>query len=232
MNIIARIYNDFPEKFGIPRQPGLVEGLEGRIIFEPEYRVPEALRGLEGYSHIWLIWDFSEYHTDSWSPTVRPPHLGGNRRMGVFATRSPNRPNPIGLSVVRLLKIDSDTEGGPALIVSGADLMNGTPIYDIKPYLPYVEAIPDAKGGFTDSDESGLLQVVYSRQAEEQLHAPDAFFPAEKEKALTGILAQDPRPHYQADPQRVYGLSFAGAAVKFKVDGDCLTVLSVLPETD
>jgi len=219
MKPIAHIYNDFPEKFGIPRQPGLVEGLTGRIVFEKEYRVPDAFRGLDEYSHIWLLWDFSEFHSEGWSPTVRPPHLGGNKRMGVFATRSPNRPNSIGLSVVRLKKVDLDPADGPVLLVEGADLMNGTPIFDIKPYLPYVESIPQARGGFTDRDEKKLLQVEFACE-----HPAVS---AEKIQALTGVLAQDPRPHYQDDPQRIYGMSFAGYTVKFKVNGDVLTVVSV-----
>ena len=222
MNIIARIYNDFPEKFGIPRQPGLVEELEGRIVFEPEYRVAEAFRGLEGYSHIWLIWDFSENHREGWSPTVRPPHLGGNKRIGVWATRSPFRPNPIGLSLVRLKGIDLGGPDGPVLRVGGADLMNGTPILDIKPYLPYVESIPDAGGGFTDSDEFEELKVEFPDELARQV-------PEGKLEALKGILAQDPRPHYQTDPERIYGMSFADLEVGFTVDGDVLKVVRVAP---
>ena len=220
MKIIARIYNDFPEKFGIPRQPGLVDGLEGRIVFEPEYRVAEAFRGLDGYSHIWLIWDFSENHRDGWSPTVRPPHLGGNKRMGVWATRSPFRPNPIGLSLVELKGIELDSPDGPVLHVGGADLMNGTPILDIKPYLPYVESIPGANGGFTDSDEFADLEVEIPEELMKLV-------PEGKKEALRGVLAQDPRPHYQDDPERVYGMSFGGMEVKFKVSGGMLHVVDI-----
>lgn len=220
MNIIARIYNDFPEKFGIPRQPGLVEGLEGRIVFEPEYRAAEAFRGLEGYSHVWLIWDFSENHREGWSPTVRPPHLGGNKRVGVWATRAPFRPNPIGLSLVELKGIELNSPDGPVLYVGGADLMNGTPILDIKPYLPYAEAIPNARGGFTDDDESQELQVELTPELA-------AIIPKEKLKPLCGVLAQDPRPHYQEDADRVYGMSFGGMEIGFKVAGNVLTVVSV-----
>ena len=223
MKIIARIYNDFPEKFGIPRQPGLVDGLEGRIVFEPEYRVAEAFRGLEGYSHIWLIWDFSENHRESWSPTVRPPHLGGNKRIGVWATRSPFRPNPIGLSLVELKGMELDSPDGPVLYVGGADLMNGTPILDIKPYLPYVESIPDAKGGFTDNDEFSDLDVEIPAELMELV-------PEGKREALRGVLAQDPRPHYQDDPDRVYGMSFGGMEVKFTVSGSMLHVVDIQKE--
>lgn len=218
--VIAHIYNDFPEKFGIPRQPGLVEGLEGTIVFEPEYRVAEALRGLEGYSHLWLIWDFSENHRDGWSPTVRPPHLGGNKRIGVWATRSPFRPNPIGLSLVELKGIELSGPQGPVIRVGGADLMNGTPILDIKPYLPYVESIEDARGGFTDSDEFTDLDVEIPDELIELV-------PEGKKEALKGVLAQDPRPHYQDDPERIYGMSFAGLDVKFTVNGDILKVVDI-----
>ena len=225
MNIIARIYNDFPEKFGIPRQPGLVKGLEGRIVFEPEYRAAEAFRGLDGYSHIWLIWDFSENRADGWSPTVRPPHLGGNKRVGVWATRSPFRPNPIGLSLVELKKIELNSPDGPVLHVAGADLMNETPILDIKPYLPYVESIPDARGGFTDSDDSPELKV----------EIPDhlaKLVPEGKTGPLRGVLAQDPRPHYHDDPERIYGMSFAGMEIRFRVDGGILCVIDIQQQSE
>lgn len=222
MKVIARIRTDFPEKFGIPRQSRLVESLEGCIVFEPEYRVPEALRGLEGFSHIWLLWEFSENAGRQWSPTVRPPRLGGNTRMGVFATRSPFRPNPIGLSVVRLTKIDLHTEEGPVLLVAGADLMDGTPIYDIKPYLPHVDSIPEAAGGFAAEHQAESLCV-------EILEPWLSRVPEDKRDALRGILEQDPRPSYQSDPERVYGLSFAGLEVHFTVRDGRLTVCEIAP---
>lgn len=220
MKTIAHIYTDFPEKFGIPRQSGLVDALQGRIVFEPEYRNPDALRGLSEFSHLWLIWDFSEAHVERWSPTVRPPRLGGNKRMGVFATRSPFRPNPIGLSSVRLLGVEQDPIQGPVLLVSGADLMDQTPIYDIKPYLPYTDCHPDALGGFTDPLTDRTLEVEFP---EDLLH----LIPVEKRDALLAILAQDPRPSYQKDPDRVYGISFAGYDVRFTVKGKKLTVFQV-----
>ncbi len=219
MKIIARIYNDLPEKFGIPRQSGLVSEVLGRIVFEKEYRNPDALRGLEDFSHIWLIWQFSETVREDWSPTVRPPRLGGNARVGVFATRSPFRPNPIGLSSVRLERIDHDAPDGPVLIVSGADLMNGTPIYDIKPYLPYADSHPDASGGFADGYADYRISVDCPREFLEVM-------PEDKRAGLLGILSQDPRPSYHGDPERIYGLSYAGYNIKFKV-GDKLTVISV-----
>ena len=188
--VIARIRTDFPTKFGIPRQSGLVKELQGTIIFEPEYRNPEAVRGLEDFSHVWLIWEFSESKRDGWSPTVRPPKLGGNIRKGVFATRSPFRPNPIGLSAVKLEKVDIHPELGPVLHVSGADLMDGTPIYDIKPYIPYADCIPDAKGGFTRETDNSLLEVIFPENLLE-------IIPFEKQKAVMQILAFDPRPSYQ-----------------------------------
>ena len=220
MKIIARIRSDFPEKFGIPRQSGLIEELKARIVFEPEYRNPDALRGLEGYSHLWLIWQFSEAIRESWSPTVRPPRLGGNQRVGVFATRSPFRPNPIGLSSVKILSIDFHTEEGPVIMVAGADLMDQTPIYDIKPYLPYVDAIPGAAGGFTDRAKEYALRVEFP---------PDLMrlVPQEKREALLGVLESDPRPSYQEDPERVYGFGFAGLEVKFTVAQGVLTVRRV-----
>lgn len=215
---IAYIETDFPEKFGIPRQSGLVEELKAKVVFLPEYRNKDAVRGLERFSHIWLIWDFSESHMEMWSPTVRPPRLGGNARMGVFATRSPFRPNPLGLSVVRLERIDE----GNALYVSGADLMNGTPIFDIKPYLPYVDSKPGASDGFALNTADPVLDVVF----------PDkllSLVPDEKQLALMNVLAQDPRPQYQSDPGRIYTMSFAGLDISFMVDGKTLTVTSILP---
>ena len=220
-NYIARIHTDFPTKFGIPRQSGLVEELQGRIVFEPEYRNPEAVRGLEDFSHIWLIWEFSEAKRDGWSPTVRPPRLGGNIRKGVFATRSPFRPNPIGLSVVKLKRVEIHKELGPILHVSGADLMDGTPIFDIKPYIPYADSIPDAKGGFTDDVENSLLEVNFPA---ELLY----FIPKEKQKALLQVLALDPRPSYQDDEERIYGLEFAGLDVRFRAKGRVINVVEVV----
>ena len=220
IHIIARIQSDFPTKFGIPRQSGLVDTLEARILFEPEYRNPDALRGLEGFSHLWLIWEFSQAKREGWSPTVRPPRLGGNQRLGVFATRSPFRPNPIGLSCVRLAGIDLHTPQGPILRVMGADLMDGTPIYDIKPYLPYADAHPQALGGFASQPKQASLTVECPPQLWEQV-------PPDKREALRGVLAQDPRPAYQEDPHRVYGMSFGGLEVRFQVNGNRLTVVAV-----
>lgn len=211
--------SDLPEKFGVPRQSGLVSELRSRVVFEPEYRVREAFRGLEGFSHLWLVWVFSKAVREGWSPTVRPPRLGGNRRMGVFATRSPFRPNPIGLSCVKLERLDLDTPRGPVLTVLGADLMDGTPILDVKPYLPYADAHPDALGGFADARRE-LLTVDF----------PPALLsrvPEEKRAALLGVLREDPRPSYQDDPERVYGLSFGGFNVKFTVAGEVLRVVDV-----
>ena len=220
MKIIARIRTELPEKFGVPRQSGLVPQLRGRVIFEPEYRNPDAVRGLEDFSHIWLIWQFSRAVREGWSPTVRPPRLGGNRRMGVFATRSPFRPNALGLSSVRLDRVELDPALGPVLHVSGADLMDGTPIFDIKPYLPYTDSHPQATGGFTDGLAHEPLTVECSPALLEHI-------PADSREGLLGVLAGEPRPRYQEDPQRVYGLSFAGRNVKFTVDGDRLTVIAV-----
>ena len=220
MKIIARIRTELPEKFGVPRQSGLVPQLRGRVIFEPEYRNPDAVRGLEDFSHIWLIWQFSRAVREGWSPTVRPPRLGGNRRMGVFATRSPFRPNALGLSSVRLDRVELDPALGPVLHVSGADLMDGTPIFDIKPYLPYTDSHPQAAGGFTDGLAHEPLTVECSPALLEHI-------PADSREGLLGVLAGDPRRRYQEDPQRVYGLSFAGRNVKFTVDGDRLTVIAV-----
>ena len=224
MRVIARIRNDFPTKFGLPRQSGLVGELRSTIVFEPEYRVPEALRGLEGYSHLWLIWQFHQAERESWSPTVRPPRLGGNARVGVFATRSPFRPNPIGLSSVRLEEIRQDARLGTVLIVSGADLMDGTPIYDIKPYLPYADCHPEATGGFAHEVKDYSVEVVIPQELLAKV-------PADRRDALRGVLAQDPRPHYQNDPERVYGFGFAGLEVRFSVNGGLLTVVDICPQT-
>ena len=216
---IARIRSDFPTKFGIPRQAGIVEELEARIVFEPEYRNPDALRGLEGFSHIWLIWQFSQAVREDWSPTVRPPRLGGNTRMGVFSTRSPFRPNALGLSCVRLLGIE-DTEEGRTLRVAGADLMDGTPIFDIKPYIPYADCKPEAESGFAP-DPGAQLTVEFLPEAEKHI-------PPEKRQALRGVLANDPRPRYKQDGERVYALEFAGLEVKFQVKDNILRVLSAV----
>lgn len=225
LRVIARIHSDFPTKFGIPRQSGLVEALRATVVFEPEFRNPDALRGLEEFSHIWLIWQFSAAVREDWSPTVRPPRLGGNLRLGVFATRAPFRPNHLGMSPVRLEAVRQDVELGPVLEVSGADLMDGTPIFDIKPYLPYVDCIPGALGGFAQSGRRPELTVVFVPGTEAQV-------PADRRAALVGVLAQDPRPAYQDDPQRVYGMDFGGLNVRFTVAGGILTVqeISVLPE--
>ena len=220
-HIIARIRSDFPTKFGIPRQSGLADA-PARIVFEPEYRNADALRGIEGFSHLWLIWQFSEAVRDGWSPTVRPPKLGGNRRMGVFATRSPFRPNAIGLSSVRLDRVELHTPDGPVLHVSGADLMDGTPIFDIKPYLAYTDAHPDATGGFALQNREGVLQVCCADDLLDRL-------PAGRRDALLSILAQDPRPGYQHEPGRVYGFPFAGCEVRFSVEGSTLTVQDIIP---
>ena len=221
---VARIRCDLPEKFGIPRQAGIVPALEGRIVFEPAYRDPEALRGIEGFSHLWLIWQFSEAvrPEGDWSPTVRPPRLGGNARMGVFATRSPFRPNALGLSCVRLLAVERDPELGMVLRVGGADLMDGTPIYDIKPYVPYADCHPEALSGFAP-DPGATLEVDFPP-------ALEARIPAEKRQALRGVLENDPRPRYQSDPERLYGLRFGAQNVRFTVDGERLTVVEVEDE--
>ena len=220
MKIIARIHSDFPEKFGIPRQSGLVDALEATIVFEPEYRNADALRGLEGFSHIWLIWVFDKAVRDTWSPTVRPPRLGGNTRMGVFATRSPFRPNPIGLSCVRLAGIEETAEG-TVLRIRGADLMDGTPILDIKPYIPYADCKPEALGGFASAPAGETLEVLI----------PEGLLlriPENRRESLRGVLAQDPRPHYHDDPERIYGFGFGGMEVKFRVAGNVLTVTDIL----
>jgi tRNA-Thr(GGU) m(6)t(6)A37 methyltransferase TsaA len=220
MHIIARMRSDFATKFGIPRQSGLVENLQSTIIFEPEYRNADALRGIEEFSHLWIIWQFSEAVREGWSPTVRPPRLGGNTRMGVFATRSPFRPNAIGLSCVRLLRVEHTKDHGTVLHVAGADLMDGTPILDIKPYIPYADAHPDATGGFTDHADDYLLDVQF----------PDhllAVLPEDKREAAIGVLSHDPRPSYQRKAERVYGLTFAGFDIRFTVENHTLTVQSV-----
>ena len=213
---IAHIRTDFPEKFGIPRQSGL-SAAKGKIIFEKMYRSAQAGRGIENYSHLWILWEFSESIRDQWSPTVRPPRLGGNERVGVFATRSPFRPNPIGLSCVRLDGVEMSAEYGPVLYVTGADLMDKTPIYDIKPYLPYADAYPEAVGGFAEERKSYRLEVVFSEQCREM-------FAQQELKVLEEILSQDPRPSYQEDPNRVYGMAYAGREVKFKVENGTVLV--------
>lgn len=222
MKIIARIHTDFASKFGVPRQSGLIDSLEATIVFEEEYRVAEAVRGLDAFSHIWLLWQFSEAVRDDWSPTVRPPMLGGNTRMGVFATRSPFRPNPVGLSCVKLLSVEQTKEYGPVLHVAGADLMDGTPIYDIKPYLPYTDSHPDAVGGFAETVVDRTVEVVFPQPLLRRVSAS-------KRDALLQILASDPRPTYQRDPERVYGFGFAGMEIKFCVKDRVLTVLDVCP---
>lgn len=223
IHVIARIYSDFPTKFGIPRQSGLVDALRSTVVFEPEYRSIDAVRGLEDFSHIWLLWQFSQAVRDGWSPTVRPPRLGGNRRLGVFASRSPFRPNSIGLSAVRLVGVEPGGRDGPLLHVAGADLLDGTPIYDVKPYIPYADAHPEASGGFTDAVPRRTLTVDCPPQLLEAV-------PAGKREALLGVLAEDPRPSYQDDPQRVYGMSFAGMNVRFTVSGEHLTVREIRPD--
>ncbi|MGN0205247.1 MAG: tRNA (N6-threonylcarbamoyladenosine(37)-N6)-methyltransferase TrmO [Coprococcus sp.] len=220
MKMIARIHTDFVEKFGIPRQSGLVPELMGRIVFEPEFREADALRGIENYSYLWLLWKFSDVPEGKWSPLVRPPRLGGNMKVGVFATRSPFRPNPIGLSSVKIEQIELHTDEGPVITVSGVDLMDGTPIYDIKPYLPHVDCHPEAMGGFSGQFKDYSLRVDCPL---EYLN----LFPEEKRNALLGVLAQDPRPAYQHDEDRVYGVSFAGHNVQFKVANKVLTVCGV-----
>ncbi len=222
MKSIARIRSDFPTKFGIPRQSGLVQALRSTVVFEPEYRNPDALRGLEGFDYIWLIWQFSASVREDWSPTVRPPRLGGNVRMGVFATRSPFRPNPIGLSSVRLEQIELHPELGPLLHVTGADLMDGTPILDIKPYVPYADSHPEAAGGFAGPDGGPTLEVLVPEELLSRV-------PPDKREALLGVLSHDPRPPYQQDPDRVYGLDFAGLNIRFSVRDQILTVRALRP---
>ena len=220
MEFIARIRSEFKEKFGIPRQSGLVPQTHGIIVFEPPYRCQDALRGIEGFSHLWLLWSFSQCNETGWSPTVRPPRLGGNTRMGVFATRSPFRPNGIGLSCVTLEAVHLHTEEGPVLVVGGADLMDGTPIYDIKPYLPLADCHPEATGGFSEARKGYELRVVFPPALLERIEP-------EHRQALYGVLSQDPRPSYQHDPERVYGVAFAGHNVRFTVSDGVLTVCGV-----
>ena len=220
MRAIARIHSDFAGKFGVPRQSGLVEALEALVVFEPEYRDPAALRGLEGFSHVWLIWVFDQAAREGWSPTVRPPRLGGNTRLGVFATRSPFRPNPIALSAVALAGIEKTREFGTVLRVRGADLMDGTPILDVKPYLPYADCRPEALGGFAAAPAGETLAVVCPAELWDRV-------PADRREALRAVLALDPRPRYQEDPGRVYGFGFAGLEVRFSVEGETLRVLEI-----
>lgn len=222
MNVIAHIRTDFPTKFGIPRQSGVVEEAMGAVIFEPEYRNPDALRGLEDFSHLWLIWQFSAAVRDTWSPTVRPPRLGGNTRMGVFATRSPFRPNAIGLSCVKLVRVVPTSPDGPTIVVSGVDLMDGTPILDIKPYLPYADSRPYAKEGFTSSGWERMLNVDFSQALLDKV-------PRRCRAALIEVLRNDPRPSYQNDPERIYGMPFADLDVRFQVADGMLTVIEVNP---
>lgn len=220
MKIIAHIYTDFSEKFGVPRQSGLVGGLTGRIVFEPEYRKAEAFTGLSEYSHLWVLWQFSESIREEWSPTVRPPRLGGNKHMGVFATRSPYRPNPIGLSCVKLDRVCLEGGEGPELFVSGVDMMSGTPVYDIKPYLSYTDSHPEAVCGFADRVKAHELKVLIPGEWEVRI-------PPEKLPALKEMLSQDIRPGYHREPERVFGVNFAGMNIKFTVEGDVLTVCGV-----
>ena len=218
---IAYIHTEFSDKFGVPRQSGLAGSLRGTIVFEPEYRNPDAVRGLEGFSHLWLIWGFSANRHDDWQPTVRPPRMGGNDRMGVFATRSPYRPNQLGLSCVEIDSIDTTCHDAPCIYVKGADLMDGTPIYDIKPYIKYADSRPDAVCGYVDALTERRLQVVISKEMASVLNDQSVF------EALKETLSLDPRPSYHNDPFREYGLSFAGYNVRFKVDDGCLTVISI-----
>lgn len=220
MKIIGHIETDFKEKFGIPRQSGLVKESKGRILFEKEYNVPEAFRGLEAFTHIWVLWQFSEAVRESFTPTVRPPLLGGNRRMGVFATRSPFRPNNIGLSALKLDRVEITEKEGVVLHVSGADLLDGTPVFDIKPYLPYADSIPDAVGGFTEALEERRLEVSFPEELLLKVRE-------DKRSALVAVLAADPRPSYQNDPERVYGMRFAEYEVRFTVEGKSLRVTQV-----
>ena len=222
IQIIARMHSDFPTKFGIPRQSGLVKDLRSTIVFEPEFCNPDALRGLEDFSHLWIIWQFSEAVRQEWSPTVRPPRLGGNTRMGVFATRSPFRPNNLGLSCVKILGIEQTEKLGTVIHVAGADLMDGTPIFDIKPYIPYSDCHTDATGGFTDTADDFLLDVDFPAHLLEQL-------PQSKRSAAIGVLSHDPRPSYQRKPGRVYGLTFAGFDIRFTVEDKLLLVREVTP---
>ena len=220
MHIIARMKSDFPTKFGIPRQSGLVDALQSTIVFEPEYRNPDAVRGLEDFSHLWIIWQFSEAVRTDWSPTVRPPRLGGNKRLGVFATRSPFRPNAIGLSSVKITAIEHTEQFGTVIHVSGADLMDGTPILDIMPYIPYCDSHTDATGGFTDSADDYLLEVNFPSELLQQI-------PVDKQQAIMDVLSHDPRPSYQKDTDRIYGLNFGGQDIQFTVNDGILTVCNV-----
>lgn len=220
LKVIAHIESDFDSKFGVPRQSGLASSLIARVVFKPEYRIPEAFRGIEEFSHIWIIWDFSESHKDRWSPTVRPPRLGGNTRVGVFATRSPFRPNPLGLSCVKLERIEFDKKDGPVLVISGADMMNGTPVFDIKPYLPSADSVSGATGGFSEKNIKKTLQVAWD-------DTQTADFPENKKEALRQVLELDPRPAYQDDPDRIYGFSFAGYEISFYVKNDILFVKNI-----
>lgn len=220
MRAIAHVRSDFSSKFGVPRQSGLVPALEADVVFAPEFRNPDALRGLEGFSHLWLIWVFDRAARAQWSPTVRPPRLGGNARLGVFATRSPFRPNPVGLSVVELAGIEETADRGPVLHIRGADLMDGTPVLDIKPYLPYADCIPEAAGGFAAVPAGETLEVEIPPELLERV-------PPGRREALRGVLALDPRPRYQEDPDRVYGFGFAGLEVRFSVAGKRLTVREI-----
>lgn len=226
IKVIARIRSDFPDKFGIPRQSGLLKNLHSTIVFEPEFRNADALRGLEGFSHLWLLWIFSENVRDTWKPTVRPPRLGGNTRLGVFATRSSFRPNPLAMSCVKIEKINLTGENAPSITVSGADLMDGTPIVDIKPYLPYADAVPEATGGFAEAVRFKKLEVEFAAEAQVAL---DGQFPEQKKAALVELLSEDPRPAYQRSADRIYGIRFAGFEIKFQVQGDHLTVVAILP---
>lgn len=221
IQILARMRSDFPSKFGIPRQSGLAESLRSTIIFEPAFRNPDALRGIEGYTHLWLIWQFSESVRSGWSPTVRPPRLGGNTRLGVFATRSPFRPNSLGLSCVKLLGTEITKEYGTVIHVAGADLMDGTPIFDIKPYIPYSDCKTEASGGFTESAKNYILNVNFPKHLLELL-------PPDKRKAAVEVLSHDPRPSYQKDPERIYGMPFGGFDIRFRVQGEELTVMDVI----
>ncbi|MGC4019790.1 MAG: tRNA (N6-threonylcarbamoyladenosine(37)-N6)-methyltransferase TrmO [Muricomes sp.] len=222
LKTIAHIRSDFPDKFGIPRQSGLIEELQAEIVFLPEFHNPDCFRGLEDYSHIWLIWGFSESIRERWTPTVRPPRLGGNQRMGVFSTRSPFRPNPLGLSCVRLLKIEMTPHSGPVLHISGADLMDGTPIFDIKPYLPFTDSHPEASEGFSGSFKDYTLKVECPQKLLEVI-------PRSHREPLLAVLAQDPRPSYQHDPERIYGMKYADLEIKFHVDQDTLYVHEIKP---
>ena len=226
IKVIARIRSDFPDKFGIPRQSGLLKNLRSTIVFEPEFRNADALRGLEGFSHLWLLWIFSENVRDTWKPTVRPPRLGGNTRLGVFATRSSFRPNPLAMSCVKIESVNLTGEGAPSITVSGADLMDGTPIVDIKPYLPYADSVPEATGGFAEAVRFKKLEVDFAAEAQVAL---DEQFPENKKAALVELLSEDPRPAYQRSADRVYGVRFADFEIKFQVQGDHLTVVAILP---